>query len=79
MFHHNHRIANIAQVVQGFNQAVVITLVQTDGGLIKNIHYPNQAGANLARQADTLRFTTGECVRATIQGEIIESNIHQEI
>ena len=54
MFYHNHRIAYIAQVVQGLNQAVVIALVQTDGGFIKNIHDPNQSGTNLTGQADTL-------------------------
>ena len=57
VLHHDHRVADIAQVLEGAQQTVVITLVQADGGLVEDIQHPNQPRTNLAGQTNTLGFT----------------------
>ena len=49
-----HAVANVAQMFQGANEAIVIALVQTNAGLIEHIHHTRQARANLAGQANAL-------------------------
>ena len=56
VLHHQYAVANIAQVLQGANQAVVVALVQADAGLVQHIHHPCEARANLAGQPNALRF-----------------------
>ncbi len=47
VLHHDHGITQIAQVEQGFEQTVVVALVQTNRRLIKDVHHPHQTGADL--------------------------------
>ena len=54
MLDDNHRIAQITQMNQRAEQTFVIALMQADGRLIQHIHHADQAGANLACQANTL-------------------------
>ena len=60
MLNHDKRIAHIAQLSQGFDEAAVIALVQTDGGLVEHVEHADQAGTNLGCEADALRLTAGE-------------------
>ena len=63
---------------QSTQQAFIVALMQTDGRFIQHIHHPDQAGPNLARQTNTLCFTTGECFRGTGQGKVVQADIHQK-
>ncbi len=47
MFHHDHAVAQVAQPLQGGNEAVVVALMQANAGLVEHIHHPRQARANL--------------------------------
>ena len=78
MLHHDQRITQIPQVLQGIQQLIVVPLMQTDAGLIQNIAYPHQTGADLRRQADSLCFAAGKACRCPGQREIIQSHVHQE-
>ena len=40
MLHHQHRVAQIAQALQGADQALVVALVQPDAGLVQHVHHP---------------------------------------
>ena len=51
---HQHAVAQVAQVFQGGDQAVVVALVQADAGLVEHVHHAGQARANLRGQADAL-------------------------
>uniref|UniRef100_A0A0N5A4D5 PE-PGRS family protein n=1 Tax=Parastrongyloides trichosuri TaxID=131310 RepID=A0A0N5A4D5_PARTI len=75
---HQHRVAEVAQALQGVQQAVVVALVQADRRLVEHVHHADQAGADLGGQADTLAFTTGQCAGVTRQREIIQSDIVEE-
>ena len=60
MLNHDKRVAHVAQLGQGFNEAAVIALVQADGGLVEHVEHADQARTNLGCEADALRLTAGE-------------------
>jgi hypothetical protein len=37
MFHHDHRIPEVAEVAEGLNEAVVVALVESDAWLVEDI------------------------------------------
>jgi hypothetical protein len=45
-------------------QARVVALVQADRGLVEHVHHADQAGADLAGQADALRLAAGQRIGA---------------
>ena len=47
MLDHQNRIAQIPQPLQGFQQPVVVALVQADGRLVQHVQHPGQARADL--------------------------------
>ena len=57
MLDNQHAVADVPQVFEGADQPVVVALVQSDAGLVKYIHNPGQARANLRRQTDALRLS----------------------
>ena len=59
VFDHNHAVAQIAQALEGGEQAVVVALVQADGRLVEHIHHAGEAAADLAGEADALGFAAG--------------------
>ena len=54
---HDQGVAEVAQVQQRLDEPGVVALVQADGGLVEHVEHPHQARADLAGQADALRFT----------------------
>ena len=59
MLHHDQGVAQIAQVLQGADQPLIISLVQANRRLIQNVQHARQAGTNLRSQADALSLTAG--------------------
>ena len=51
---HQHTVANVAQMFQRANEAIVVALVQTNAGLVQHVHHTREARANLAGQANAL-------------------------
>ena len=60
MFDQDQRVAEIAQVFQGLAGAGVIARMQADGRFIKDVKDAGQAAADLAGQANALRFAAGQ-------------------
>ncbi|VTM87635.1 Uncharacterised protein [Raoultella ornithinolytica] len=78
MLDDNHRIAQITQMNQRAEQTFVIALMQADGRLIQHIHHADQAGANLACQANTLGFTAGERFCRTGERQVVQADVDEE-
>ena len=78
VFHHQHRVADVAQVGEGAEQAGVVALVQADGWFVQDVKHPHQTSADLARQANALGFAAGKRVGAAIQRQVVQSDIHQK-
>jgi len=78
VFDDNQRVAEIAQVVQGFDEAFVVTLVQADGRLVEHVHDADQAGADLRGESDALRFSAGQGGGRAREGQVVEADVVQE-
>ena len=75
---HDDRVAEIAQIDQRVEQPLIVALMQSDRGLIENVHDADQAGADLAREPDALRFAARQRVGAAFKREISEAHIARE-
>ena len=42
VLHHDDAVANVAKLLQRVDKSMIITLMQADGRLVKNIKYPRQ-------------------------------------
>ncbi len=57
MLDDDHCIADVAQVLQRVEQAVVVALMQADGGFVQHVEHAGEARADLRGEPDALRFT----------------------
>ena len=57
VLHHHDRVAQVAQVAQRGDEAVVVSLVKADAGLVEDVEHAHEAGTDLRGQADALRLT----------------------
>ena len=76
---HDHRVADVAQVLERAEQAIVVALMQADRRFVEDVHHADQAGADLAGQANPLRFAAGQGVGAAIQRQVVEADVDQEL
>ena len=74
----HHRVALVAELGQGVQQAVVVAGVQADRRLVENVEHAHQAAADLPGQADPLHFAAGERGGGAVQREIIEAHVLEE-
>ena len=75
---HDHRVAEVAQPPQRFQEPGVVALVQADRGLVEHVEHAGEAGADLRGEADALALAAGERARGARQGQIIEPDIDQK-
>ena len=76
---HDDRIAEIAQPQQGVEQPAVVPLVQPDGRLVQNVHHSHEPGSDLTREPDAPPLAPGQRVGGSIEGEIVEPHVDEEI
>ena len=75
---HDHRVAEVAEAVEGRDQLLVVALVEADRGLVEDVHDPDQAGADLGREPDPLRLAAGERARRAIEREVADADVLEE-
>ena len=71
-------LPRIAQALERFEQAVVVALVEADGGLVEDVEHARQARADLAGEADALALAAGQRAAGAVEVEIIEPDIVEE-
>ena len=71
-------VADVPQVEQRAQQAVIVALMQADGGLVENVHHAHQARADLAGQADALGLAAREGVGAATERQIVQAHVDQK-
>ena len=76
---HDDRVAQVAQPLQRGDEALVVALVQADGGLVEHVEHADQAAADLAGQADALRLSAGQGAGRAGEGQVVEPHIEQEL
>ena len=75
MLHNNHRIAGVAEGFEGMNEFVIITLMETNARLIKDIQHIHQLAANLRGKPNALRLAARKSLRRTVKAQVVETNI----
>ena len=60
MLHDEHRVPQVAQVLERLDKTVVVRRMQTDGRLVAHVQHPHQPGAYLRRQPDALRLAPAQ-------------------
>ena len=78
VFHHDQRIAQIAQAPHGFKKPAVVPLMKTDRRLIQDVQHPHQTAADLGREPDPLRFPAGQCRGPAGKRQVFQSHIAQK-
>ena len=78
MLHDEHRIAEVAQVLQRFEEARIVALMQPDGRLVEHVQHAGQPGADLRGEPDALAFAAGQRAGISAEREIVEADIVQE-
>ena len=74
----DHRVAEVAEAVEGRDQLLVVALVEADRGLVEDVHHADQAGADLGREPDPLRLAAGERPRRAVQREVADADVLEE-
>ena len=75
VFHDDDGVAEVAQIDQRVEEALVVALMQSDRGLIENVHDAHEARADLAGEANALRLSARQRFSAAIEREITQSDI----
>ena len=78
MLDDDDRVTKVTQLLERFQQTIVVTRVETNRGLVENVEHANQATADLACEPDALRFSTGKRGSRPIEREIVESDVQQK-
>ena len=73
-----HRVAHVAQPLQRREQPVVVARVQADRRFVEDVEHADQAAADLAGQADALRFAAGERRGGAVERQVVEPDVQQE-
>ena len=74
-----HRVAEVAQALQGADQAVVVGGVEADRRLVADVEHAHQAGADLRREPNALRLAAGEGGRAAVERQVVEPDLDEEV
>jgi hypothetical protein len=71
-------VADVGEVAEGGDEAVVVALVEADGGLVEHVARADQAAADLRGQADALGLAAGERRGAAVEREVLEADAREE-
>ena len=67
-------VAEVAEVFERVDEALVVALVEADGGFVEDVEDAAEAGADLGGETDALAFAAGERGGAAVEGEIAEAD-----
>jgi hypothetical protein len=75
VFDHEDGVSDSGQSAKYSEQSLVVTVVQANGGFIKNITDSYQTAADLGGQANALCFTSGECAASAVECKVSKADI----
>ena len=79
VFHHNDRIAHIAEFLKHVDKAFGVARVQTDGGFVEDVETAHQTTAEGGGEIDALAFSSRQTVGQAVEGEIVEAHFFEEM
>ncbi len=78
MLHHDHRVAQIAELSESGKEPRVVALVESDGRLVQDVQHAHEARAYLRGEPDALRLAARERLRRSAEREVVEPHVHQK-
>ena len=72
-------VAEVLEADEGLDQPLVVALVQADRRLVEDVEHAHEPGADLGREADALRLTARQRPAGSIEGEVVEADVEQEL
>ena len=79
VLHHHHRVTQILQILQHMDQTVGIPGMQADTRLVEDIERTHQRTTQTRTEVDTLTLTTREGVGETVERQITQSHVQEEL
>jgi hypothetical protein len=79
VFDDDHRIADVPELFESLQQALVVALMQADRRFVEHVHHAGQPGTDLRRQADALCFAAGERFCRAVERQVVEADVDQEL
>ena len=76
---HDHRVADVAQVLERGQELAVVALVEADRRLVEDVHDAGELAADLAGQADALALAPGKRGSRAVEGEVVEAHVEEEL
>ena len=70
---HDDRVAQVAQALQGGDQALVVALVEPDRGLVEDVEHADQRRADLRGQPDPLGLAARQRGRRALQRQVADA------
>ena len=78
VFDHHEGVAEVGQFPQGFEQALIVPLMQSNGRFVKHVHHACETRADLGGQPNPLAFAARQRVGPAVEGQVIETNAVKE-
>ncbi len=78
VFHHQKRVAEIAEVAEEIEEPGVVDGVKTDAGLVEDVKDAGKSSAELGGQAGTAGLASREGVHGAIEGEVTEPEFFEK-
>ena len=73
------RVADVAQVLERAEQALVVALMQADRRLVEHVEHAGEAGADLRGEADALGFAARQRAGGARQRQVFEADVVEEL
>ena len=78
VLHDDQRVALGFQLLQHVEQDAVVSVVQADGRLVKDVAHAAQVGAELRGEPDALRLPAGKRRRRAVQRQVAQTHLAEE-
>jgi hypothetical protein len=75
VLHDDHRVAQVAQADEGFDEPLVVSLMEADRGLVEDVQDPYQSRPDLGGEADALGLSPGQSGCGAGQGQVVEPDV----
>ena len=78
VLHHDQGVAEVAQVDQRVQEALVVALMQPDGRFVEDVQHADQGRADLGGQPDALRFAARKGGRPPVERQVLQPHAGHE-
>ena len=79
VFDDDDAVAEVAELLEALDEALVVALVEADGGFVEDVEHVDQLRAYLRGQSYALGFAAGERGGAAVHGEVAHADVGEEV